>query len=436
MTNFDLIRSNANNLAFGSLDDLKGWKNAQEGAIVKCNNNGTGNVTFFKVSASTAPGSVASTGTPGMHLVPVLMADAAKLEGFGKDALIQAYFNESASSTDQAAFGTSEVMFRSNGALKKMTGSQLANIVKMLAGLETVANVDSKITNAFSSRTVTLGGGLTGSANLAEGLNLNLNVGVGLEVAGGKVQFTDANITAAQSADGADTIIIKTNGGFKKVTKAQFLGGLTQALIFRGAWDPTDNSVTGDALNTVLNLADNTAPATEAGDDPRGYSYIATKNATVKIGKDEAEVSHQVQVGDQIIWSTGGWQIIANYNNISTVFGRKGVITAEKGDYDAAKITTKDGSDVQTKLDALATTTGNIKSIQVVKPVTKGAKSITITPGTDGVFGGDCQVVLGGLTLTKTEDYTLTLTEGKVTTVTLVEECPIATKLILRDITK
>ncbi|MGL5316806.1 MAG: hypothetical protein ACRC92_26350 [Peptostreptococcaceae bacterium] len=436
MTNFDLIRSNANNQAFGSLDDLKVWKGAQEGAIVKCNNNGGGNVAFYKVSASTAPGSIASTGTPGMHLVPVLMADASKLEGFGKDALIQAYFNESASSTDQAAFGTSEVMFRSNGSLKKMTGSQLANIVKGLAGLETVANVDSKITNAFSSRTVTLGGGLTGSANLAEGLNLNLNVGVGLEVTGGKVQFTDANITAAQSADGADTIIIRTNGGFKKVTKAQFLGGLTQALIFRGAWDPTDNTITGDALNTTINLTDNTAPSTESGDDPRGYSYIATKNATVKIGKDEAEVSHEIRIGDQIIWSTGGWQVIGNYNNVTTVFNRKGAIVAEKGDYDAAKIVTKDGSDVQAKLDALANTTGNIRSECIAKSVTKGTKSVAITPGTDGVFGKDCQVILGGLTLTPTEDYTLTLTEGKVTTVTFAEESPIATKLILRDIIK
>src|SRR3990172_5612904 len=131
----------------------------------------------------------------------------------------------------------------------------------------------------------------------------------------------------------ADNLMVQQQtGDLRRLTRGDFLAGITGSMIFRGTWNATTNIVTGDPLNA--SLVASTAPNAPIGIDPSGYTYIVDTAGLFDLGTGLVNYS----VGDYVIWSGTEWTHVASNVPVTSVFGRIGSVIAQGGDYDAIQV--------------------------------------------------------------------------------------------------
>jgi len=130
----------------------------------------------------------------------------------------------------------------------------------------------------------------------------------------------DINGLSAESAiDGGDSVVIYdvSAGVNKKMTRADFLSGILGSVVYQGTWDATGNT-----------------PTLSDGTGAQGNYHVASTAGTIDLGSGNITFS----IGDWVIHNGSVWEKLDNVNDVQSVFGRVGVITATAGDYDADQI--------------------------------------------------------------------------------------------------
>jgi len=128
-------------------------------------------------------------------------------------------------------------------------------------------------------------------------------------------------------------------GANRKITRANFLAGILGAVVYQGTWDASGNN-----------------PALTDGTGTQGNYYIVSVTGTQDLGSGNLTLT----VGDWVIHNGAEWEKLDNVNDVQSVFGRIGVITASAGDYAASQITSTPAgnimaTNVQTALNELDT---------------------------------------------------------------------------------
>ena len=128
-------------------------------------------------------------------------------------------------------------------------------------------------------------------------------------------------------------------GANRKITRANFLAGILGAVVYQGAWDASGNS-----------------PALADGTGTQGNYYIVSTAGNKDLGSGNLTLT----VGDWVIHNGAEWEKLDNVNDVQSVFGRIGVITASAGDYAANQITNTPAgniaaTNVQTAINELDT---------------------------------------------------------------------------------
>jgi hypothetical protein len=128
-------------------------------------------------------------------------------------------------------------------------------------------------------------------------------------------------------------------GANRKITRANFLAGILGAVVYQGAWDASGNS-----------------PALADGTGTQGNYYIVSTAGNQDLGSGNLTLT----VGDWVIHNGAEWEKLDNVNDVQSVFGRIGVITASAGDYAASQITSTPAgnimaTNVQTAINELDT---------------------------------------------------------------------------------
>lgn len=123
------------------------------------------------------------------------------------------------------------------------------------------------------------------------------------------------NIDQLGVADGVATL-----DGSGKVPMAQLPAAVTGALVYQGTWNATTNT-----------------PTLASGTGTTGHFYKVSVAGTTTI-----DTISSWQVGDMILFDGTTWdKIDGATNEVVTVFGRYGAVTAQSGDYTFAQITAK-----------------------------------------------------------------------------------------------
>ena len=218
-----------------------------------------------------------------------------------------------------------------------------------------------------TSRKVIAGAALSqNNADLTNDITLNVESDRGLNIASDKIGIalnpnsglkvgttTELDImgTAEETTPiGTDVFVMENAAGEKKrVTKDNLLAGLGRGSEIRGSINPksTDTQpistlvVTGDPDNPSI-----TQGVTPTGSYPSGYTYVVLLDAadretgvTISItGPSGSPTTALVLDQDQIQYVGNQFVHLATGNSIITVFGRRGVITPQAGDYTASQI--------------------------------------------------------------------------------------------------
>ncbi len=184
---------------------------------------------------------------------------------------------------------------------------------------DTTGNYVTSITNGF---------GIAGADGGSEGATLTL----ALDING---------LTAGSVINDADEIAIYdvSATAIRKMTRANFLSGITGALVYQGSWNASTNTPT---------LADGTGS--------KGQYYVASAAGTQDLGSGNIIFT----IGDWVIHNGGAWEKLDSTNDVQSVFGRMGIVVASSGDYTALKITNVAAgdiaaTDVQTAINELDT---------------------------------------------------------------------------------
>ncbi len=164
--------------------------------------------------------------------------------------------------------------------------------------VDTAGNYVASITNGFG-----ISGGDGGSEGAVLTLALDIN---GLLV-------TSIN-------DDVDTLAIYDDsaGAVRKITRANFLSGVTGAMIYQGSWDASTN---------IPTLADGTGT--------QGHYYVVSVAGTRNLGSGNIDFT----IGDWVIRNSSIWEKLDSTSDVQSVFGRTGIIVASSGDYNASQIT-------------------------------------------------------------------------------------------------
>lgn len=164
-------------------------------------------------------------------------------------------------------------------------------------------------------------------------------------------------------------------GGVRKISRANFLSGVTGALVYQGTWDANANT-----------------PALSDGAGIKGQYYVVDVASTMNFGSG----SIAFDVGDWVIHNGSAWEKLDSTFDIASVFGRTGTITAVNGDYNASQITN--------------TPSGNISSTNVqaaINELDSNKQSVNATlTSLAGLTAGDGFFIVGNGTDFITENGT------------------------------
>ena len=191
--------------------------------------------------------------------------------------------------------------------------------------------------------------GLTGSGNSGAGSTPGLSVNYGSTIntaVQGNTQLTinggtglAGGGTFTLGAGGSTTLSLDINGlgskssvntgdylpvydtttsTVKKISRSDFLQGITGALLYQGTWNASTNTpFLSDATGT------------------NGYIYVVSTSGTQNLGSGAITFG----AGDFLIHNGTKWQVAPSATVITSVFGRTGAVTAQTGDYNAVQIT-------------------------------------------------------------------------------------------------
>jgi len=199
--------------------------------------------------------------------------------------------------------------------------------------LKTLGSGANPIWSANTTGVITLGTDTDGNylKSLASGTGLS-GGSAGSEAAELTLNLDIDGLITESSINDADTLAIydASASAIRKITRANFLSGVTGALTYQGAWNASSNSPV---------LADNTGT--------QGQYYVITTAGSLDLGSGSISFT----VGDWVIHNGSKWEKLDSTNDVQSVFGRSGIITASSGDYIASQITN--------------TASGNISAITV-----------------------------------------------------------------------
>jgi fibronectin-binding autotransporter adhesin len=243
-----------------------------------------------------------------------------------------------------------------------VTGNLTTTGTNTLSGLNSVGVVHTNAAGVLSTSAVALGTDTAGNyvANLGSltGLSTNTSSGVGIapnlavlygattnEAVQGNTQLTinagtgltggtaftlgnggtttlslDINdLTAKTTVNANDYIAVydASTSSIKKISRSDFLAGLTGALQYQGTWNAATNTPTlSDASGTT------------------GFIYAVSVAGTQNLGSGSVTYG----AGDFIIYNGTKWQDAPSSSAVTSVLGRTGAVTAQSGDYNALQV--------------------------------------------------------------------------------------------------
>ncbi|QZT37975.1 tail fiber protein [Halosquirtibacter xylanolyticus] len=142
-------------------------------------------------------------------------------------------------------------------------------------------------------------------------------------------KLKDGSVTSGKLMNGAVTTLKLADGSVDGTKLSSMSANTDEVLQWNGSrWDPAPITGTLD-YQGVWDPSTNT-PTLSSGDTGiSGKYYVSSQNGTVNLGSGNVDFNS----GDVVLGTTSGWRKISNTNNVISVFGRTGVITAESGDY-------------------------------------------------------------------------------------------------------
>ena len=154
---------------------------------------------------------------------------------------------------------------------------------------------------------ITTGSGISGGDGGSEGAALTLALNID-------------GLSAISTPDNDDTLAVYDSSGtaIRKISRSNFLSGITGALVYQGAWNATTNS-----------------PALSDLGGSQGQYYVTSTAGSRDLGSG----SITFDIGDWVVHNGSVWEKLDSSNDVQSVFGRTGTITASNGDYTAAQIT-------------------------------------------------------------------------------------------------
>lgn len=149
--------------------------------------------------------------------------------------------------------------------------------------------------------------------------NNTYTAGTGLALSSGAFSLNIAGLTAESVIDSADTIPIydASVSAIRQISRANFLSGITGALVYQGTWDASSNT-----------------PILADGTGTQGKYYAVSASGSQNLGSGAILFT----VGDWAVHNGTRWEKLDNSNAVDTVFGRQGTVTAAAHDYDADQI--------------------------------------------------------------------------------------------------
>lgn len=200
-----------------------------------------------------------------------------------------------------------------NTTLSTWTGSgTLTTLGTVSSGVWHGSDVDLGTYTAGSYvASVSNGSGISGGSSGSEGATLTLSL--------------DINGLTAQSGGISDDDLVAvydtSSSANRKVTRSQLLAGITGALVYQGTWSAASNTPT---LNDTTGV--------------QGKYYVASDDGSVDFDGAGERSSVAFTAGDWVVYNGTHWEKLDNANNVQSVFGRQGVVTASNGDYSASQI--------------------------------------------------------------------------------------------------
>ncbi|MCK9393317.1 hypothetical protein M0Q03_00745, partial [bacterium] len=250
--------------------------------------------------------------------------------------------------------GVASAQTMSGDATLSNTGALTIANGAVTLGTKTSGNYVSSVNTGTG-----LSGGSTGSAGATLTLSLDIN-----------------GLSAKTSALMGDEIPIYDAGSnsIKKITRSNFLQGLTGALTYQGSWNASANTPT---------LADGSGTA--------GNVYVVGTAGS----KDLGSGSITFNAGDMVIYNGTIWQRAPSGSNVASVFGRTGAVTATSGDYTALQITNTAAGNISAltaqaainELDSekVNKTTGKLTDLDVPAYTGNAGKMLVVNGTSDGV---------------------------------------------------
>ena len=240
----------------------------------------------------------------------------------------------------------------------------------------TITIPDASGTLVLSTRSVSTaaGSGLTGGGDLSSDRSLSLDIN---------------GLTAETSIASGDLVAIYdiSAGANRKMTRSDFLQGLTGALLYQGTWDASGNS-----------------PALADGTGTQGHMYAVSVAGTQDLGSGNISFG----AGDFVIHNGAAWEQAPSASSVTSVFGRTGAVAATSGDYTASEITNVAAGNIAAvevqsaineldneKLGSLNGQTGNSQTFSDDTNVTISSAGDVHTLGWTGTLG----VARGGTNL-------------------------------------
>jgi hypothetical protein len=197
------------------------------------------------------------------------------------------------------ASGTAAAVSISSDATISNTGVLTIGSDAVALGTDTTGNYVKSIAN-------TSGTGISGGNVGSEGATLTLSLDIN-------------GLTAESAINDADALAIYDDsaGVIRKISRANFLTGITGALIYQGTWNATTNS-----------------PSLSDASGTQGHYYVVSTAGT----QPGVASGATFNVGDWVVRNSTTWQKLSNTDSVASVFGRTGAITSGTGDYDAIQI--------------------------------------------------------------------------------------------------
>ena len=207
----------------------------------------------------------------------------------------------------------------------------------------------------------------------------------------------------------SDTLAIydQSASAVRKITRANFLSGVTGALTYQGGWDANTNS-----------------PSLSDGTGSKGEYYVATVAGLQDLGSGSISFT----VGDWVVHNGSIWEKVDATNDVQSVAGKTGVVTLDSsdvglGNVENTALSTWTGSSNITTLGTITTGTWNGSAVDI-------SDYTNLTAGTNISLSGDAlnvddaflvndgdDTTSGGITmrdLVLTPESSATQTEGRV----------------------